>query len=236
MHRRVLAVEESFVAHVLLLLLLRLLLQNTIPVETFIGPYVPPQNLTKDALKETKSGAQGAFAATISTAVIKTNAAAGKLERAEGGCGLVLPQLCVSRGTNTVLVCKITPPTNPLMAMVACSHRQLNTAAAACGMLLAVLMPILMLMLTLNLMPPPPRPLPSGAVKDVVAQSDKGPGAWSDSIGNAFLAPYELNADKSAFSANGTKGPIHQALDKMDLKTYYYQGAVDSQTKGNISR
>jgi hypothetical protein len=51
--------------------------QNTIPVETFIGPYVPPQNLTKDALKEAGKGAQGAFAATISNAVIKMNAAAG---------------------------------------------------------------------------------------------------------------------------------------------------------------
>lgn len=46
-------------------------------METFIGPYVPPQNLTKDALKAAGKGAQGAFAATISNAVIKMNAAAG---------------------------------------------------------------------------------------------------------------------------------------------------------------
>ena len=45
----------------------------------------------------------------------------------------------------------------------------------------------------------------AGAAKDVITQDDRGPGAWSDSIGNAFLAPYELNADKSTFSANGTK-------------------------------
>jgi hypothetical protein len=51
--------------------------QHTIPVETFIGPYVPPQNLTKDALKDTKSGAQGAFAATIANGVIISNAVAG---------------------------------------------------------------------------------------------------------------------------------------------------------------
>jgi len=49
------------------------------PVETFLGPYVPPQNLTKDALKATGKGEQGAFAATISNANIKMNAAAGGL-------------------------------------------------------------------------------------------------------------------------------------------------------------
>ena len=80
---------------------------------------------------------------------------------------------------------------------------------------------------------PPP---PAGATKDLVTQDDKGPAAWTDSIGNAFLAPYELNADKSSWSANGTKGPIQKALSGLDLKTYYYQGAVDPQTKGNISR
>lgn len=76
----------------------------------------------------------------------------------------------------------------------------------------------------------------SGASKDVIAQSDKGPGAWSDSVGNAFLAPYELNADKSTFTANGTQGPIHQELDKFDVKVYAYQGDVDSKTAGNITR
>jgi hypothetical protein len=75
-----------------------------------------------------------------------------------------------------------------------------------------------------------------GALKDTVTQDDKGPGAWSDSVGNAFLAPYELNADKSTFTANGTKGPIHQELKKFDVKTYAYQGATDSQTAGNVSR
>lgn len=51
--------------------------QHTIPVETFIGPYVPPQNLTRDNLKDAGKGAQGAFAATISNAVIIANALAG---------------------------------------------------------------------------------------------------------------------------------------------------------------
>lgn len=76
----------------------------------------------------------------------------------------------------------------------------------------------------------------SGAVKDVITQNDRGPGAWSDSIGNAFLAPYELNADKSTWTANGTKGPIHEALKTMDVKTYVYQGGVDANTMGNVSR
>ena len=47
---------------------------------------------------------------------------------------------------------------------------------------------------------------------------------------------YELNADKSTFSANGTKGDIHEPLDSLDIKTYYYQGKTDQQTAGNISR
>lgn len=76
-----------------------------------------------------------------------------------------------------------------------------------------------------------------GAAKDTIAQSDKGPGAWSDSVGNAFLAPYELNNDKSTFTANGTKAPIHQALAGMEgLKVYPWEGAVDPNTAGNISR
>lgn len=78
--------------------------------------------------------------------------------------------------------------------------------------------------------------LTTGATKDLLVQSDRGPGAWSDSIGNAFLAPYELNADKSTFSVNGTKAPVHTALAKIDAKTYYYQGAVDGNTVNNVSR
>lgn len=78
--------------------------------------------------------------------------------------------------------------------------------------------------------------LTAGATKDTIAQNDKGPGAWSDSVGDAFLAPYDLNADKSTFTANGTKGPIHQELNNLDVKVYAYQGDKDSKTLGNISR
>jgi hypothetical protein len=55
-------------------------------------------------------------------------------------------------------------------------------------------------------------------------------------VGNAFLAPYELNADQSTFTAIGTKGPIHQQLKDFDVKVYPYQGAVDGNTTGNVSR
>lgn len=58
--------------------------QKAVTVEEFIGPYVPPQNLTKDALKGAGKGEQGAFANTISNAVIKGNAAAGGLQRLRG--------------------------------------------------------------------------------------------------------------------------------------------------------
>lgn len=51
------------------------------PVNEFLGPYVPPQNLTMDVLKDVNKGKQGAFANTIADAGIKLNAAAG--ERAE---------------------------------------------------------------------------------------------------------------------------------------------------------
>lgn len=45
-----------------------------------------------------------------------------------------------------------------------------------------------------------------------------------------------LNDDESAYSCNGTKGPIHQALQKQDMKTYYYQAASDTRTDGNVTR
>jgi hypothetical protein len=84
--------------------------------------------------------------------------------------------------------------------------------------------------------PPNTPTAPTGATKDAIVNSDKGPGSWSDSVGNAFLAPYELNADKSTFTAIGTKGPIHQQLNDFDVKVYPYQGAVDGNTTGNVSR
>lgn len=52
-------------------------MQRTVPVETFIGPYLPPQNLTKDELKDSGKGNQGAFVSTIANSAIINNAIAG---------------------------------------------------------------------------------------------------------------------------------------------------------------
>lgn len=52
-------------------------------------------------------------------------------------------------------------------------------------------------------------------------------GGWTNTIGAAFLAPYNLSAVNSTWTANGTQGPIHQAASQLGLKTYVYQGAVD---------
>jgi hypothetical protein len=78
----------------------------------------------------------------------------------------------------------------------------------------------------------------AGATADVVTGSARGPGAWSSAIGDGFLSPYQLNADESAFSALGTAGPIHPALSDQlqNLTTYYWQGGLDAQTEGNITR
>jgi hypothetical protein len=54
-------------------------------------------------------------------------------------------------------------------------------------------------------------------------------GGWTTAIGIAFLAPYNLSAEHSTFSANGTRGPIHQAAAGLGIPIYYYQAAVDRQ-------
>eukprot|EP00775_Hariotina_reticulata_P001277 gene1277-1617_t len=127
--------------------------QNNTLMSEFIGPYVPPENLTHDVLKEVKKGAQGAFARTICDATITGQAA-------------------------------------------------------------------------------------MEAAADVVTGSARAPGAWSSAVGDAFLSPYKLNADQSTFSALGTAGPVHTTLSNQlqDLTTYYWQGGLDAQTEGNISR
>jgi hypothetical protein len=48
------------------------------PVDDFLGPYLPPQNLTLAALAATKAGDQGAFAARLATYDIKLTAITGK--------------------------------------------------------------------------------------------------------------------------------------------------------------
>lgn len=77
----------------------------------------------------------------------------------------------------------------------------------------------------------------SGAVADVVTGSLAGPGAWSQSVGAAFLEPYNLNSDKSTITANGTKGPIHAALKQLDgVEVYSYQAEHDEYTRSHIPR
>lgn len=70
---------------------------------------------------------------------------------------------------------------------------------------------------------------PAGAVEDAVqtllpGQQSSGVGAWSSAIGNAFLQPYGLNADASTFTANGTAGGVHQAVNSLprDVAVYRY--------------
>jgi len=44
-------------------------------------------------------------------------------------------------------------------------------------------------------------------------------------IGHAFLAPYDLDGDKSTFTALGTTGPVHQALQDLPpdaVQVYQY--------------
>lgn len=54
-----------------------------------------------------------------------------------------------------------------------------------------------------------------------------GIGAWSNAIGKAFLAPYNLNSDASTITAAGTAGPIHQAAANLSaqqqLQVYTYR-------------
>lgn len=81
----------------------------------------------------------------------------------------------------------------------------------------------------------------AGAVIDVFSRSSarsNGPGAWSNSVGDAFLQPYDLNADKSTVTADGTKGPIHHSLQQLPntVKVYKYQAQQDAQTEGNAPR
>jgi hypothetical protein len=48
------------------------------PVDNFVGPYLPPGDLSLAALADAKKGAEGAFAATLATSGIKLKAATGK--------------------------------------------------------------------------------------------------------------------------------------------------------------
>jgi hypothetical protein len=50
-------------------------------VDDFLGPYLPPQNLSLAPLADAKRGAEGAFAKTLATSSIVLKAASG-----EQGC------------------------------------------------------------------------------------------------------------------------------------------------------
>eukprot|EP00878_Enallax_costatus_P000930 GHUV01001060.1.p1 GENE.GHUV01001060.1~~GHUV01001060.1.p1 ORF type:complete len:719 (+),score=173.97 GHUV01001060.1:262-2418(+) len=77
----------------------------------------------------------------------------------------------------------------------------------------------------------------TGAVVDVVTGSKTGPGAWSLAVGDAFLKPYNLNADKSTVTAAGTKGPIHPALQQLNgIDVYTYQAGSDKMTDDGVPR
>jgi hypothetical protein len=49
------------------------------PVDDFVGPYLPPADLSLAALADAKKGAEGAFAAALATSGIKLKAATGEL-------------------------------------------------------------------------------------------------------------------------------------------------------------
>lgn len=53
--------------------------QSKMPVGQFLGPYVPPKELTADALKQVQRGAQGSFAETITDAGIVLSGLTGEL-------------------------------------------------------------------------------------------------------------------------------------------------------------
>lgn len=53
---------------------------------------------------------------------------------------------------------------------------------------------------------------------------------WSAAIGEAFLAPYDLNSEASTWTAAGTAGSVHKALADLpadvDVYTYKPDGAA----------
>lgn len=53
------------------------LMQDGLPLPEFLGPYVPPQNLTLDSLRSVADKKHGDFAAVISAATIRLKAATG---------------------------------------------------------------------------------------------------------------------------------------------------------------
>lgn len=68
--------------------------QSVMPVNTFLGPYVPPQDLSMGALGNTSKGAQGAFATTISEGSILAKGVAGAHQSKVGPLQPIILQRC----------------------------------------------------------------------------------------------------------------------------------------------
>ena len=81
------------------------------------------------------------------------------------------------------------------------------------------------------------------AFKSLKPSDQLGIGAWSNAIGKAFLAPYNLNSDASTITAAGTAGPIHQAAANLSgqqqLQVYTYRpttGPAGNSSSNSSSR
>lgn len=73
---------------------LSVFLQDVMPVSEFLGPYIPPERLTRAALKGVASKEHGDFAAVISGATIRLRAASGGWQHSTaaqcGDCSMAL--------------------------------------------------------------------------------------------------------------------------------------------------
>lgn len=70
---------------------LLLCLQDVLPLPEFLGPYVPPQNLTLNSLRSVADKKHGDFAAVIAAGTIRLKAAVGT----GGGGGRGSVHICV---------------------------------------------------------------------------------------------------------------------------------------------
>lgn len=72
---------------------------------------------------------------------------------------------------------------------------------------------------------------------DASTSVDSGPGAWSLSVGRAFLSPYNLDSDTSTVTVNGTRGPINATLQQLPgIDVYTYQAGYDPQAVDGVPR
>ncbi|WIA31484.1 hypothetical protein OEZ86_002377 [Tetradesmus obliquus] len=132
--------------------------QDSVPLDSFLGPYLPPQQLSQQQLQQADSG-NGSFAGVIANAGILIPGAADAVE---------------------------------------------------------------------------------DAFRSLKPGQQLGIGAWSNAIGRAFLAPYNLNSDASTITAAGTVGPIHQAAANLSaqqqLQVYTYRPTTGPAGSSSSSR